>query len=222
MTELSSGIACTAPLLDEKMSVGRPVPYAQVKVADLNTRRALGPYQRGEICVKSPCAFKGYLNKPKDTADAYENGFVRTGDVGYYSADGRIFLCGRLKELIKCMDHQVAPEEIEEVLAADPEVRQVVVAGVPHLEYEEAARAFVVPQRRLEEALTEQQEADRLKELVAVRLSYHKHLHGGVEFLDSIPETEIGKHPRTFLRDAFVQRQKDDTGGHGGVTREEG
>ncbi|KAH7983572.1 hypothetical protein HPB52_012846 [Rhipicephalus sanguineus] len=143
-------------------------------------------------------------------------------DVGYYSADGRIFLCGRLKELIKCMDHQVAPEEIEEVLAADPEVRQVVVAGVPHLEYEEAARAFVVPQRRLEEALTEQQEADRLKELVAVRLSYHKHLHGGVEFLDSIPETEIGKHPRTFLRDAFVQRQKDDTGGHGGVTREEG
>ncbi|KAL1486509.1 hypothetical protein MTO96_046930, partial [Rhipicephalus appendiculatus] len=88
-------------------------------------------------------------------------------DVGYYSSDGRIFVCGRLKELIKCMDYQVAPEEIEEVLAADPEVRHVVVAGVPHLQYEEAARAFVVPQRLLEEAVAEQREADRLKQLVA-------------------------------------------------------
>ncbi|KAH7935024.1 hypothetical protein HPB52_002669 [Rhipicephalus sanguineus] len=88
------------------------------------------------------------------------------GDLGYYSSDGRIFVCGRLKELIKCMDQQVAPAELEELLAADQGVRQVIVVGVPHEQYGEAPRAFVVPRRRLQ--LEEQQrEAEKLKKLVS-------------------------------------------------------
>ncbi|KAH7984307.1 hypothetical protein HPB52_019153 [Rhipicephalus sanguineus] len=89
------------------------------------------------------------------------------GDKGYYTEDGSIFLCGRFKELIKCMDQQVYPAELEELLASDPEVRHVIVAGVPHSQYVEAARAFVVHQRRLTDPLEQQKEAERLKKLVA-------------------------------------------------------
>ncbi|KAH6945459.1 hypothetical protein HPB50_008651 [Hyalomma asiaticum] len=128
------------------------------------------------------------------------------GDKGYYTADGCIFLCGRFKELIKCMDQQVYPAELEELLAADPEVRHVVVAGIPHAQYGEAARAFVVHWRSLTDPLEQQREAERLKQVVAIRLAYHKHLHGGLEFLDAIPESEYGKGARKLLAKAYVDR----------------
>ncbi|KAH7984660.1 hypothetical protein HPB52_023489 [Rhipicephalus sanguineus] len=108
---------------------------------------------------------------------------LTAGDRGYYTVDGCFFICGRFKELIKCMDQQVSPVELEELLAADPNVRHVVVTGVPHPEYGEAARAFVVRQRRLTDPLEQQQEAERLKKLVAghspkvKRQSCHEHIH---------------------------------------------
>ncbi|KAH6945461.1 hypothetical protein HPB50_008653 [Hyalomma asiaticum] len=176
------------------------------KVVDFHTRQTLGPNQEGEVCAKSPASFKAYLNQPKATDDAYEDGFVRTGDKGYYTADGCIFLCGRFKELIKCMDQQVYPAELEELLAADPEVRHVVVAGIPHAQYGEAARAFVVHWRCLTDPLEQQREAERLKQVVADRLAYHKHLHGGLEFLDNIPESDYGKGARKLLAKAYVDR----------------
>ncbi|KAL1446049.1 hypothetical protein MTO96_028935 [Rhipicephalus appendiculatus] len=166
MTELTSCIACSTQQ-DDLKSVGKPAPFVEMKVVDFCTRKTLGPNQHGEVCVKSPGAFKAYLNQPKATADAYEDGFIRTGDSGYYTADGCFFLCGRLKELVKCMDQQVYPGELEELLAADPEVRQVVVAGVPHPQYGEAARAYVVHQRRLKNTREQEQETKRLKKLVA-------------------------------------------------------
>ncbi|KAL1481965.1 hypothetical protein MTO96_034111 [Rhipicephalus appendiculatus] len=205
MTEMTSCLACSTHL-DDLKSVGKPAPFFEIKVVDFYTRKTLGPNQQGEVCAKSPAAFKAYLNQPKATADAYEDGFVRTGDKGYYTEDGRFFLCGRFKELIKCMDQQVYPAELEELLASDPEVRQVVVAGVPHPQYGEAARAFVVREHHLTDPLEQQKEAERLKKLVADRLAHHKQLHGGLEFLDTIPESDYGKNARKFLRQAYIDR----------------
>ncbi|XP_065293063.1 uncharacterized protein [Dermacentor albipictus] len=206
MTELAGCMTMSSPLGHDFKSLGKPVPFMEVKVVDMLTRKPLGPEERGEICIKGPCTFLGYLNKPKETADAYEDGFLRTGDMGYYSADGRIFVCSRYKELIKCMDQQVPPAEIEELLAADSQVQHVVVAGVPHAQYGEAARAFVVPRRRPEGPVEEQREADRLKQLVAGKLSHHKHLHGGVEFLESIPHTGSGKDRRKDLKNSYLRK----------------
>ncbi|XP_075736187.1 luciferin 4-monooxygenase-like isoform X2 [Rhipicephalus microplus] len=206
MTELAGSVTASLPRGDDFKSVGKPIPFMEIKVVDITTREPLGPGEKGEICIKGPCTFLGYLNKPKETADAYEDGFLRTGDTGYYSTDGRLFVCSRFKDLIKCMDQQVPPAEIEELLARDPRVKQVVVAGVPHPQYGEAARAFVVPRQRLVGPAEEQLEADRLKTLVAAELSYHKQLHGGVEFLDGIPHTESGKDRRHDLRKSYMQR----------------
>ncbi|KAL1446042.1 hypothetical protein MTO96_028929 [Rhipicephalus appendiculatus] len=208
MTELTSCIACSTHL-DDLKSVGKPAPFVQIKVVDFHTRQPLGPNQQGEVCVKGPAAFKAYWNQPTATSAAYENGFVRTGDKGYYTEDGCFFLCGRFKELIKCMDQQVSPAELEELLASDPEVRHVVVAGVPHPQYGEAARAFVEHQRRLMDPFERQKEAERLKELVAGRLAYHKQLHSGVEFLDSIPRSEAGKDLRSALKKAYSERSRN-------------
>ncbi|KAH7978390.1 hypothetical protein HPB49_005440 [Dermacentor silvarum] len=206
MTELAGCMTMSSPRGDDFKSLGKPVPFMEIKVVDMLTRKALGPEEKGEICIKGPCTFLGYLNKPKETADAYEDGFLRTGDIGYYSADGRLFVGSRYKELIKCMDQQVPPAEIEEILATDSQVQHVVVVGVPHAQYGEAARAFVVLRRRPEEPVEEQREADRLKELVAGQLSHHKHLHGGIEFLESIPHTGSGKDRRQDLKDSYLHK----------------
>lgn len=71
--------------------------------------------------------------------------YVRIGDVGYYTEDGYFFVVDRIKEMIKCMDQQVAPAELENILFVHDDVKEVAVVGVPHAEYGEAARAFVVP-----------------------------------------------------------------------------
>lgn len=211
MTELTACITYSTPRPDNFKSVGSPVVFTEMKVVDVDTGKVLGPLEQGEIYVKGPSAFKGYLRRPQETADIYEDGFVRTGDKGFYSPDGCFFVSGRLKELIKCMDQQVAPAELEELLATDPAVRQVVVAGVPHPEFGEAARAFVVLENchrptgpnaeALEECL-----AARLRDLVVDKLSFHKHLHGGVEFVDSIPQTSSGKDMRRELKQSYIER----------------
>ncbi|KAH6920628.1 hypothetical protein HPB50_028384 [Hyalomma asiaticum] len=123
MTELAGAITFSTPQLNDTKTVGKPVPFVEIKVVDVESRKTLGALQQGEICVRGPSAFKGYLGHPEETAGIYEDGFVETGDTGYYSADGLFYVCGRIKELIKCMDQQVAPAELEELLAADAGVR---------------------------------------------------------------------------------------------------
>ncbi|KAH7978597.1 hypothetical protein HPB49_006032 [Dermacentor silvarum] len=115
------------------------------KVVDLVTKKALGPSECGEICIRGPTLFKGYQDMPEATADAFDaSGFFLTGDTGYYTEDGHFHVSGRIKDLIKCMDQQVAPAELEALLLSHPEVKEAVVAGVPHPEFGEAARAFIV------------------------------------------------------------------------------
>lgn len=208
MTELTGCFTFSLPRLDDFKSVGKPAPFVEMKVVDTHSQKNLGPLEKGEIFVKGPGSFKGYLGRPEETARVYEDGFIRTGDTGFYAPDGRFFVCGRLKELIKCMDQQVAPAEIEELLATDTSVRHVVVAGVSHPEYGEAPRAFVVLERLPGDGKEESETAARLQALVADQLSFHKHLHGGVEFLESIPHTDSGKDLRRALQQSYMEKLK--------------
>ncbi|KAH7954885.1 hypothetical protein HPB49_022569 [Dermacentor silvarum] len=81
------------------------------------TDKRLGPYQTGELCYKAPTVMKGYYKRPKETAEFFdEEGWCKSGDAGYYDQDGRIYFVQRFKEMIKCMDNQVVPAELEELL----------------------------------------------------------------------------------------------------------
>ncbi|KAH9372756.1 hypothetical protein HPB48_003572 [Haemaphysalis longicornis] len=127
--------------------VGLPVATSSVKVVDMKTREKLGPCQMGEICFRAAAMMRGYYKRPKESSELFdEDGWLQTGDAGYYDENGRLYFAERLKQMIKCMGNQVVPGELEELLLSRhaEEIAQVSVIGLPHAEYGEAAAAAVV------------------------------------------------------------------------------
>lgn len=184
--------------------VGTPSFMSQLKIVDINTDEKLGPGQRGEIRIKSPCCAIGYLNNPEASAALYDDeGFLKTGDMGYYNEQGVFYITDRVKDLIKCMDQQVPPAELEGLLLQHEAVLDVAVVGVPHDEYGEAAMGFVLLREGHE---PNQMLKDALLSVVADQASYHKHLHGGLEFVASIPKSFTGKPLRASLRDTYAKQ----------------
>uniref|UniRef100_A0A023GJB6 Putative acyl-coa synthetase n=1 Tax=Amblyomma triste TaxID=251400 RepID=A0A023GJB6_AMBTT len=205
MSETCGAATVTDISIDDYESVGKPVPMSHIKLVDVQTREKLGPRQPGEICVKGPFCCLGYLNKPEATKNLYDDdGFIQSGDIGYYTEEGKIFVVDRIKELIKCMDQQVAPAELEELLVQHRAVKEAVVAGVPHREYGEAARAFVV---LFQHASVSEDLKKELAKLVADQSAFHKHLHGGIEFVESIPKSDTGKNLRRAMRDSYLKNK---------------
>ncbi|XP_037559001.1 probable 4-coumarate--CoA ligase 1 [Dermacentor silvarum] len=206
MSETCGGVTVTPAGIDDYESVGKPFPMTHIKVVDVKTRDKLGPREHGEICVKGPYCCLGYLNKPEATRNLYDDdGFIQTGDIGYYTESGKLFVVDRIKELIKCMDQQVAPAELEDLLVQHEAVKEAAVTGVPHREYGEAARAFVVLFQ--DDAATETLK-NELAKLVADQTAFHKHLHGGIEFVTNIPKSDTGKNLRRALRDSYQKNNK--------------
>ncbi|XP_011706948.1 PREDICTED: 4-coumarate--CoA ligase 1-like, partial [Wasmannia auropunctata] len=114
-------------------SVGLPEPNVQIKVMDTKTEETLGINKVGEIRAKTPTMMKGYYKDPEATKNAFDsNGWFRTGDVGYYDANGELFIVGRISEFIIFRGNNVLPEEIETVLQTHPAVLRAAVIGMPH------------------------------------------------------------------------------------------
>ena len=86
---------------------GHPISNTLAKVIDIDTGKALGPDQQGELCVAGPQVMKGYDNNEKATNKTIVDGWLRTGDIAYYNKDGQFFIVDRLKELIKVKGLQV-------------------------------------------------------------------------------------------------------------------
>ncbi|CAN7996992.1 unnamed protein product [Ixodes hexagonus] len=120
------------------------------------------------------------------------------GDLGYHDDAGRLYVVDRLKQMIKCMDNQLAPAELEEILLSHDAVKEVAVVGLPSPKYGEAPAACVV----LRDAYKEKHEAveEELKELIAGRTAVYKHLYGGVIFMDFLPKSDSGKILRQELK----------------------
>ena len=200
LTECSPG-SHMSPLGNAKIgSIGSPLSRTQAKIVDLSTGEALGPNQRGELCVKGPQMMKGYLNNPEATGEIIDSsGWLHTGDIAYYDADKHFFIVDRLKELIKVKAAQVSPSELENVIRLHPAVADVAVIGIPDDYAGELPRAFVVKKAG---ALLTQQE---LNHFVDPKVAPHKKLKGGVQFVDSIPKSNTGKILRRELKAAFLQ-----------------
>jgi len=127
-------------------SVGVVVPDVYVKVIDENGK-TLGANQRGELCFKGRRIMKGYINDPKATSETIDSdGWLHSGDVGFYDEDKQFFVVDRLKELIKYNGFQVPPAELEGLLLTHPKVKDVGVIGIPDEEVGERAMAFIVAQ----------------------------------------------------------------------------
>ncbi|XP_037568191.1 luciferin 4-monooxygenase-like [Dermacentor silvarum] len=176
-------------------------------VVDLFTDQKLGPHKIGEICYHTPCMARGYYKRPKESVELFdEEGWCKSGDAGYYDEDGRLYIVERLKQLIKCMDNQVAPMELEELLLREQsaDIAEVSVVGLPHSDYGEAPAAAIV---LTQEGRAKNPEllATSIKATVESHLAVHKHLHGGVFFVDSLPKTDTAKVKRHELARFLAQ-----------------
>jgi 4-coumarate--CoA ligase len=193
MSETTLGTLGSSMIL-KPGSVGEPLRGIYVKVIDENGK-TLGQGQPGELCFKGDRIMKGYINDPKATSESIDkDGWLHSGDIGYYDEDRQFFIVDRLKELIKYKAFQVAPAEIEALLLSNPKVKDCGVIGIPDEESGELPLAFVVKQPGA--TLTEQE----VKKFIEKNASKPKWLRGGVKFIDVIPKNPSGKILRRELR----------------------
>ena len=164
-------------------------PEIAVMAAD---GRLVGSDQTGEIVIRGPNVTPGYEDNPVANAEAFADGWFRTGDQGRLDADGYLWLTGRLKELINRGGEKIAPREVDEVLLAHPAVRQAVCFAVAHAQLGEEIGAAI--ELRPGASMT----AAELRTWVGERLPAFK-VPRVIRFLDEIPKGPTGKLQRIGL-----------------------
>jgi long-chain acyl-CoA synthetase len=170
-------------------SVGRPAGDAEVRIAPLDTE--LGP-DVGELLIRSPSVMQGYLGEAEANAQAFDDGWFRSGDLASLDEEGRIFIRGRSKLLIEVSGYKIDPIEVEETLAAHPAIAESVVAGIPDPRSGNRLRAYVVRQSDVSE--------DEIIRHVRARLSIQK-VPAEIAFLDALPKSPTGKVLRARLKE---------------------
>jgi malonyl-CoA/methylmalonyl-CoA synthetase len=165
-------------------TVGFPLPGVEIRLAD---------GQSGEILVQGPNVFSGYWGRPELQADAFDQGWFRTGDVGALDPDGYFRIVGRDKELIITGGLNVYPREVEDVLLTHPFVAEVAVVGLPSEEWGEEVAAFVVPQHG------QSVDAGQLIAFARQHLAKFK-CPRRVRLVQSLPRNALGKILRHELR----------------------
>jgi acyl-CoA synthetase (AMP-forming)/AMP-acid ligase II len=146
----------------------------------------------GEVVIRGDNVTRGYENNPKANAEAYTNGWFRTGDQGVLDAEGYLTITGRLKEIINRGGEKVSPREVDEVLMDHPAVAQVVTFAIPHDKLGEEVGAAVV--LREGTALTDRE----LRDFASQRLADFK-VPRRIVLLDEIPKGATGKLQRIGL-----------------------
>ena len=176
------------------LSVGVAPPDTDIDIVDLETgTRVLPLYERGEIRVRGPQMVESYRNRPQETAETIRDGWLYTGDMGYFDDEGYLFIVDRKKEMILSGGFNVYPREIDEVLNSHPDTLEVATVGVKDSFRGEIPKAFVVlkPGRVVS--------ADQLLEYCKERLVDYK-VPRSIELLEALPKTGPGKIDKLKLR----------------------
>jgi long-chain acyl-CoA synthetase len=191
----TSPVVCVNPLTKESVrvgTVGLVVPSTEVKLMTENGSEAAAG-ESGEVWVRGPQVMKGYWNKPEESRNVLPgNGWLRTGDVGEFNADGYLRIVDRQKDMISVSGFKVYPNEVEEVLVSHPKVLEAGVVGVPDEHSGEAVKAFVV---KKDASLTESE----LKSFARENLTAYK-IPKQIVFIAALPKTNVGKILRRELR----------------------
>ena len=200
LTETSPGV-CANPLdAPWRGTIGLPFPSTDVSIRDdgfseLPVWTGEGDIDghTGEICVRGPQVMKGYWNMPQETAKVFQDGWLKTGDVGHQDAQGYFTITDRKKDLIAVSGFKVFPNEVEEVVASHPGVLECGVVGVPDDKTGEAVKVVIV---KKDPGLTAEAVLAHCRTgLTSYKLPRH------VEFRDALPKSPIGKILRRELRD---------------------
>ena len=168
-------------------TVGRPMPLVEVKMISLQTGEEVATGESGEICVKGYNVMQGYYKMPEATAKTIDkDGWLHTGDLGYFGDDGNIRITGRIKEMIIRGGDNISPYEIEDALMKLDEISLIKVIGVKDDYYQEEICACIMVKEG--KTLTEQQ----VRDFAAEQLSMFKQPRY-ILFMDEFPITSSGK-----------------------------
>lgn len=194
LTETASQVVTLAPAdaLRKLGSAGMPLLPNQVQIAHEDGRPAPAGAV-GEILVRGPSVMRGYLNAPEASAQALRDGWLHTGDLGYFDPEGYLYVVDRRDDLIISGGENIYPAEVEAVLLAHPAVAEAGVVGLADAQWGQAPVAGV--------ALRPGASAgeDELLAFCAARLARYK-IPRRVAFYDSLPRNSSGKLLRRVLR----------------------
>ncbi|TDH71667.1 hypothetical protein CCR75_006502 [Bremia lactucae] len=198
MTELSPAVNCGEDNYRKPGSVGRLLPNTELRVHCIDSNRDVPHNHKGELLYRGPQVMLGYDNNIEANQHIFtEDGFLRTGDIGYIDDEGFVFVIDRVKELIKYKGHQVAPGELEDVLNHHPAIAESCCIRGKNAQGEEIPKAFVVLQ--YPDSLDCPTPEDIIN-YVAKHVAPFKRVRE-VKFVESIPKNASGKMLRRRLQE---------------------
>jgi long-chain acyl-CoA synthetase len=192
LTESAALISSNPVGRERPGSVGLPVPGTELKILD-ESGRELPPGEVGEICARSPGVMEAYWRSPDATAEALQDDWLHTGDLGYQDEDGYLFIVDRKKDLIIRGGFNVYPRDVEDALLEHPAIESAGVVGRPDEVHGEEVVAFVAPRPGAE--IT----APEVVDWARARIGGYKYPRE-VHLVEAVPLTTVGKVDRKVLR----------------------
>jgi len=177
-------------------SVGVPIPFSEMRIITGEGKQA-AVGEIGEIVGYSPALMPGYYKQPELTAEAIEDGWLKSGDLGYVDEDGFLYLVDRKKDLIISGGVNVFPKDIEEIIVQHPAVREGVVFGVPSEKWGETPVAAVILHRPGQIA------EEELRDWINERVDGKHQRVAAVVFMEDFPRSTAGKTLKREIREPF-------------------
>jgi len=173
-------------------TIGPPLPSTEISIRD-DDGKEVPVGERGEIWAKGPQIMKGYWQRPEDTKDVLEDGWLKTGDIGLIQEDGFCKIVDRKKEMVLVSGFNVFPNEVEGALVHHPKISEVGVIGVLDEKSGEAVKAFIV---KSDDSLS----VDEVKAFAKEHLTGYKRPKY-IEFKKELPKSNVGKILRRILKE---------------------
>ncbi len=202
-TELSPVNHMTLPedsLENRTQTVGRPIPYIEVKIVDENNR-VLPIGEQGEICTRGYSVMKGYWDDDEKTAETIVDGWLHSGDLGTMNEHGYVRITGRIKDMIIRGGENIYPREIEEFLFTNPKITEVQVFGVEDPKMGEEVCAWI----QLKDGATASEQ--EIRDFCKGQISHYK-IPRYVRFVDEFPMTVTGKIRKIEMRAIMAEELK--------------
>jgi len=185
--------------------IGLPLPGIDLRVVSLEDPSvALPPGERGELAIRGANVFAGYWNRPEETAAAFRDGWLLTGDIGVMGENGLFRIVDRRKSMIISGGFNVYPAMVENAIYEHPAVREVIVAGIPDAYRGQAAKAFVTLR-----AGAAPFDLAELRSFLADKLGRHE-LPMALEIRDELPRSPAGKLLRSALEQEIALETRKD------------
>ncbi|WP_108870001.1 long-chain-fatty-acid--CoA ligase [Aquimarina aquimarini] len=206
MTETGNMAVCLRPEdhtdIDKNCikAAGKPLPGVVLKVVTPDFIEVpLGTI--GEICIQSPSNMIGYWKREEATKGTLIDGWIRTGDAGYLDADGYVYICDRIKDMIICSGENIYPAEVEAVLSEHEAIQEIAVIGVPDEHWGETAKAFIALNTGYSLKKRE------LMNYARGKIADYK-IPQSIEIIERLPRNSSGKIMKRELRKPYWQEKE--------------